>query len=68
MTPNERIPVCNNCRKPRVEVVIDQVSMKHRPGVEKMCAELKAAGMPVRQLVHCKNCDEYASFSAWMTF
>ncbi len=63
-----RIAPCTKCRKPRVEVTIDQVSAKHRPGVEKMCVELKAAGMPVRQLVYCKNCDEYASFSDWQAF
>ena len=68
MSPNSIIPSCTTCRKPRVEVTIDQVSAKHQPGVDKMCSELKAAGMPVRQLVYCKNCDKYASFSAWTAF
>ena len=63
-----RIPACTKCSTSRVEVTIDQVSAKHRPGVENMCSQLKAAGMPVRQIVHCKKCDEYASFSDWEAF
>jgi hypothetical protein len=68
MSPFEIVQACTNCKKPRVEVTIDQVSAKHRPGVEKMCVQLKAAGMAVRQIVYCKNCDEYSSFSDWAAF
>ena len=64
----EQVSACMKCKNPRVEVTIDQVSAKHRLGIDKMCAELKAAGMPVRQLVYCKSCDEYASFSGWAAF
>ncbi len=62
------VPPCTTCKKSRVEVTIDQVSTKHRPGIEKMCSELEAAGMPVSQLLYCKNCDQYSSMSDWSAF
>lgn len=68
MSPFDRIPPCNDCRSPRVEVTIDQVPEKHRLGVDKMASDLRAAGMKVRQIVHCKKCDQYASFSDWSAF
>jgi hypothetical protein len=64
----EEIPICNTCRKSRVEVTIDHVPLVHRPGVNRMIAELKAAGTKLPQLVHCQFCKEYSAFSDWQPF
>jgi hypothetical protein len=68
MFPFKGVPVCNTCRKSRVEVTIDQVPPLQRSGIDKMIADLKAAGMKLRQLVHCQFCKEYAVFSDWQAF
>jgi hypothetical protein len=62
------IPSCTKCRKPRVEVSIDQVPQQKRPGFDKMCEELTGAGMQISQVVYCKTCDEYSVLSGWNAF
>ena len=64
----DTVPVCNDCRGERVNVPLDQVPETHRPGIDKMCEQLKDSGMKVREIAYCKKCDQYSAFSDWEGF
>jgi hypothetical protein len=64
----QEVPLCNDCHGERIKVPLSQVAPAHQSGVENMCKELKAAGMEVREIAYCKNCDQYSAFSDWESF
>jgi hypothetical protein len=64
----DEVPLCTVCEGERIKVPFSQVAPSHQLGVEKMCKDLKDAGMQVRELGYCKTCDQYAAFSDWEAF